>query len=205
MGLIYIKEVEGNSILGIWEIDDAIESMANDLSIPPESSALKTLKRKTEYIATRLLLDAMYAGAEIQYHQSGEPFLLNDVAYISISHSKNLVAILLNRLNRVGVDVQFMAPKITRLKEKFLNAAELSQIPSETEADALHIYWCAKEALFKLGGVENVDFKTHLNIDTFSIGISGKIKGQMLINNSKVFVHLCYERMDQYFLVYTID
>ena len=205
MGLLYIKEVEGNSILGLWEIDDAIETMAKNLSVIPEQSIFNTLKRKKEFIATRLLLDAMFAGAEIQYHQSGEPFLLNDETYISISHSKNRVVILLNRWKRIGVDLQYTAHKILRLKEKFLNAEELSQIPANKMDDALHIYWCAKEALFKLGGVENVDFKTHLMIEPFNIENIGKIRANMLMNNSREFVTLHYEKMEEYYLVYTVD
>ena len=204
MSLIYIKEVDGNSILGVWEMDDALESLAKQ-SPSTEKLSAPTLKRKKENIATRLLMDAMYAGAEINYHASGKPYLLNNEMYISISHSGNLVCLLLNKSNSVGVDIQFINPKITLLKEKFLSKTEIAQLPPECETDALHIYWGAKEALYKYYGEENIIFKTRFHIDAFAISNTGKIKGTILSTHQKAIIPLHYEKWNDYFLVYTIE
>ncbi len=205
MGLFYIKQVEGNSLLGLWEMDDAIESMANALLTIPDQSTVQSLKRKKEYITTRLLMDAMYAGTEINYHESGKPYLVNSDTNISISHSKNLVCILLNKSNSIGVDVQYISERINRLKEKFLSDTELSQLPESNKTEALHIYWCAKEALYKMGGQEYADFKKCLHVHPFKVSNEGKIKGTMRLNNQKSEVQLWYEKTGDYFLVYTID
>ena len=205
MGLVTIKNVEGNSLLGVWEMDDHIETIANSLSATPDILHLKTLKRKKEYVATRLLMDAMYAGMEISYHPTGKPYLINDDSYISISHSKNLVCILLNKSNRVGIDVQFLNPKIFKLKEKFLSAAEMSSLPEDNCIDALHVYWCAKEALYKLIGEENIIFNMQLHIEPFTINTQGKIKGSVFMNDVKSEVALRYEKANDYFLVYTTE
>lgn len=205
MGLLYIKEAEGNSLLGVWEMDDHVETIANELATIPNQTSVPSLKRKKEYVATRLLMDVMYAGAEIKYRESGKPYLLNSDTNISISHSKNLVCILLNKINSIGIDVQFVSERINRLKEKFLSDAELSQLPQTNKTEALHVYWCAKEALYKSGGQEYADFKKCLHIHSFGLSQAGKIKGTMRLNDRQTEVQLLYEKTGEYFLVYTID
>lgn len=205
MGLIFIKTVEGNSLLGIWEIDEHIELLANQFETIPEQPAIKTLKRKKEFIATRLLLDAMYAGVAIGYHTTGKPYLLNDDCAISISHSKNIVCILLNKTNNVGFDVQFASPKISRIKEKFMSATELATLNATNETDALHLYWCAKEALYKLTGEESIDFIKHLFVASFPNIDSGKTKGTISKDDNKTEVMLWYQKLNDYYLVYTIE
>ncbi len=205
MGLVYIKQVEGNSLLGVWEMDDNIESMANALVTIPNQFTVQSLKRKKEYVTTRLLMDLMYSGAEINYHESGKPYLLNSDTNISISHSKNLVCILLNKNYNIGVDVQYISNRINRLKEKFLSDEELLQLPENDKTEALHVYWCAKEALYKIGGQEYADFKKCLHVHPFIVSNQGKIKGTMRLNDQQTEVQLWYEKTGDYFLVYTID
>jgi phosphopantetheinyl transferase len=147
----------------------------------------------------------MYAGAEIKYHASGKPYLLNSDTNISISHSKNLVCILLNKSNNIGVDVQYISERINRLKEKFLSNKELLQLPSNNKTEALHVYWCAKEALYKLGGQEYADFKKSLHIHSFGLSNEGAINGTMHLKDQQMSVRLFYEKTGEYFLVYTID
>ena len=205
MGLIQIKTVEGNSVLGIWEMDMHIETLANHLPNQTASGTNLSLKRKKEIVATKLLMDAMLPGVEISYHQSGKPYLENNDWQISISHSKNLVCILLNNVNSVGIDIQFAAPKIKRLKEKFLSDKELATLNEGNETDALHIYWCAKEALYKFYGEENIEFKSQLHINTFSFSQSGELKGSIFNGGNTINVMLAYEKMEEYYLVYTIE
>jgi len=203
MALLYIKTVEPNSLLGMWEIDADIEVIATQTELS-EHSEIKTLKRKKEFITTRLLMDAMYAGAEIKYLPSGKPYLATHDYNISISHSKNRVCILLNRIDSVGIDIQFATPKIVRLKEKFLSEVELSTLNTSTQIDALHFYWCAKEAMYKLFGKEYIDFKKHLAIQAFKVATEGYLTGTIKFNNQHLEITLCYEKMHDYYLVYTI-
>ena len=206
MSLLLIKPIEGNSILGIWEMDEELEQIAHHYSLPEfksNTASVISLKRKKELVASRLLLDAMFPGSEINYHPNGKPYLNND-CYISIAHSKDRVCILLNPDRPVGIDVEFITPKIKQVKEKFMSDEELSAIDIANEIEVLLIHWCAKEAMYKYLGRERVIFKTELRVHPFQFEPKGKIYCSA-VSDSIEKMMLYYEADSNYMMAYTID
>ena len=85
-------------------------------------------------------------------------------------------------LKPVGIDIQYIVPKITRIAPKFMNEVEVSNIDkmdTSLHLDVMHIIWGAKESLFKAYGKKSVDFKKHmtLHIKEWN-GEAGNFSGQ---------------------------
>src|SRR5690606_36591656 len=95
----------------------------------------------------------------ISYDENGKPYLNNGLAF-SISHSGIYAAIIINKTG-CGIDIEKISPKVERIKHKFLNDTDLELIDSldDYPLKILTMYWCAKEALYKLYGNKKLIFK----------------------------------------------
>jgi len=118
--------------------------------------------RKQEFIQVRALRNKFIGEIEIDYTESGKPFLLNSKEYISISHSQNFIGILKAPFD-VGLDIEEINDRIIKIKNRFLNEKELKLFDSSIEN--LTIAWTLKEALFKLNTRNGIDFRKELLID----------------------------------------
>ena len=85
---------------------------------PVEQVRLQTFaseKRRTEYIATRILKDTIFPGALIDYNKEGAPFI-EHAPHLSVSHCKgasaiavcpdHIVGLAVHNLERDGLDEQ---------------------------------------------------------------------------------------------------
>jgi len=118
--------------------------------------------RKQEFLQIRALRNKTIGEIEIDYTKSGKPFLVNSKEYISISHSQNFIGILKAPFD-VGLDIEEINERITKIKNRFLNEKELKMFDSSIEN--LTIAWTLKEALFKLCARNGVDFRKELLIE----------------------------------------
>lgn len=87
-----------------------------------------------------------------EYNEKGKPYLANRVAFLSISHSREAVAVAVSR-REIGVDVECVRqPKETVLNRMFTDA-EKNCIRSSDDPDlAFTRLWTEKEAKAKLFG-----------------------------------------------------
>ena len=118
--------------------------------------------RKQEFIQVRALRNKSIGEIEIDYTESGKPFLVNSKEYISISHSQNFIGILKAPFD-VGLDIEEINERILKIKNRFLNEKELKLFDSSIEN--LTIAWTLKEALFKLNTRNGIDFRKELLIE----------------------------------------
>ena len=63
----------------------------------------------------------------------------------------------------VGADIEKIAPRILKLKHKFLNQKEIQEFNIEDPHDVTLI-WCAKEAIFKWYAKGELDFSEDMII-----------------------------------------
>lgn len=125
--------------------------------------SFKSENRKREYLATRILIQKYFPGQHIKYSAIGAPYLNAQNTYISISHGKNMVAIMASEEHLVGIDLEYLSEKAQRLKEKFLNVEEqklFTDIPSHDYTKL----WSIKETLYKLAERKKIDFRKDLLI-----------------------------------------
>jgi 4'-phosphopantetheinyl transferase len=123
---------------------------------------IKHENRKQEFVATRILRHEIFGHQHIHYKNHGAPFIENE-GYISISHTKNCVGIALNENHEIGFDLEYERPQIDKIQHKFISDTEKSIFNCDSKLESTKI-WSAKEALYKLAGRKEIDFKTQLQL-----------------------------------------
>lgn len=187
-----IREINENSRLGLIHL--------------PDYSVITgvTTKRELEKNATAFLLGKLFNKAvELSYTTEGKPELKEEVCHISISHSHDKLVIICNKECATGVDIELIRDKVLKIKDKFLSVAELAEAKDNVEK--LIIYWAAKETLYKIYGLKEIEFAKHLFIHSFILNKEGKILGEINLDSFRKKFNLHYEKLDDYMLVYLID
>jgi len=156
MGLIFLKK-EKNCSIGVWEISESVNEL-KAFSEEVKFDQIKSEKRRLEILAVRALLKEMCGNAKLDYNKYGAPFL--DInKNISISHTKQLVAIIVSEL-KSGIDIEIISERVLKVKNKFLS---YSDNIDESQED-LTIAWSTKECIFKWHQKGNLNFKDDILI-----------------------------------------
>jgi phosphopantetheinyl transferase len=122
--------------------------------------SFKHLKRRKEFVATRLLKHQLFGYQEIEYRIHGAPFI-NDCAYISVSHANNIVGIASNNKHEIGFDIECITDRTKNIFPKYLNDFEMELFDTRSAFD-LTLAWSLKESMYKLAGRKLIDFKKDL-------------------------------------------
>lgn len=154
----------------ITESTDTLAYLAQCAGIDISSlSAIRSEARRAEKIVARMLIaHAFGIKAQLCYTDAGAPYIKDEDANISISHTTGIVVLAIDYNSRVGVDIEEISPRILRVREKFLSDEELILIP-EDDLRMHTIAWTAKEALFKAIPENGIDFAQDLHLN-FPIG-----------------------------------
>ena len=116
--------------------------------------------RRREFVATRVLRHQLFGFEHIHYDSYGAPYIESE-GFISVSHTKNLVGIALNKDFKIGLDLESYRPNILELKDKFLSDEEKEFFNTDDPKIVTKI-WSAKEALYKLAGRKKILFSKEL-------------------------------------------
>ncbi len=135
--------------------------------------SFKAEKRRQEFVATRILRHKLFGYEHIHYDNQGAPFIEQE-GFISISHSKDLIGIAINKAYKLGLDLESYRENIHHVSHKFLSDRELKNLDCKN-AETLCKIWSAKEAMYKLAGRKKIHFKSELVVlddpDGFWIGL----------------------------------
>ncbi len=209
MPLAYIKEINPQTFIGLWRIEETPDVLEKQLHLKAhELQVLRSLqgnKRNLHWLATRVLLRKMLNTddyIDCQPDENGKPFLLNLPHQISLSHSYDYAAVMISENSRVGIDIEIMKEKINRVKHKFLNDDELSFIDNKNTIEHLYVCWCAKEALYKLNGKKETSFKDNISLQPFAYSINGTINACISKSESKTAYKVNYKKFGDYMLGY---
>jgi 4'-phosphopantetheinyl transferase len=212
MGVIKISELPGGyeGMLGIWDLSEPCSALVREFCFSEkellEYNKITNDKRKCEFLAVRLLLQKMMQKKkEISYTDSGKPILEENI-HISISHSSELVVVLLTA-KPAGIDVESIHRKTDKIAARYLSESELRHIDKTQEPAFTRIlYWCAKEALFKCTPLEGINFKNQLLLKPFLPVLgSGNFYGQLIINNQLTNFVLYYSIINNNAIVYCFE
>ncbi len=163
-----------------------------------------TLKRELETEGKNYLISRLIdANCKIIYDDKGKPHLENDSRHISISHSHDKLAIIVNDTEATGIDIELIRDKVLKIKHKFLSATELEETGNDVEK--LLVYWAAKETLYKIYGLKEVDFISNLFVKPFNKHNLGTIIGEINLPNLNKTFELNYQSIDDYILVYALS
>ena len=162
-------------------------------------------KREIETLGKQYLISKLLDREAVQiiYDSKGKPHLAGDTRHISLSHSHGKLAIIVNDHEPTGIDIELIRNKVLRIRHKFLSPAELAETGDDVEK--LLIYWAAKESLYKIYGLKEVDFITHLFVKPFNKHNLGTITGEINLPAFKKAFELNYQSIDNYILVYALS
>jgi len=208
MGCITKHYLNESTILGVWKIEEDVDTLFDLVSLDNEDKkkykVFASTSRKLEFLSVRALLaELLGKEARIVYNKNNKPFLRDGSRFISISHSHYLTAILLSTNEKVGIDLEHMSSNIGAIAFKFINRHE--KITKEPEKKKYHLYlhWCAKESLYKICDKEGINFRKNITIEPFEVNDSGEIKGKVHTSKINDSFDLFYTRYDNYAIVWT--
>ena len=134
----------------------------------PRICQMPSENRKREWLAVRVLLKELLGEEkEIAYTETGKPYLVDNSHHISISHTKEYVAVALSKYHSVGIDIEYISPRVQKISSRFMSDEETAGISSENEIIHLLLHWSAKESMFKALNEQSVDFREFLHIQPF--------------------------------------
>jgi phosphopantetheinyl transferase len=208
MGCITKHYLNEFSILGVWKIEEDLETLLNLVVLDNEEKkkykSYSSNSRKLEFLSVRALLSELIGKeARIVYNKNNKPFLKDGSRFISISHSHKLTAILLSTNEKVGIDLEYMSSNIAAIAFKFLNRKESVTKEVNDRKYHLYIHWCAKEALYKICDKEGISIRKNLTIEPFIVKESGEIKGEVHTDKINESFDLYYSKYDNYAIVWT--
>jgi 4'-phosphopantetheinyl transferase len=184
--------------------DELITLLTNFNDYEKEFLTIKSEKRKREFLAVRIAMNILTGkNVIIYYNENQKPFLSDHSYHISISHSRDFVAVIAHPAHVVGIDIEGRNTKVSKVYQRFLNEDEQTFFCRESDSSLLEIAWSAKETLYKIIGKEVHDFARHLHIYPLILNESGDIRATY-ITKLKIF-YLQYIQNDQFTLVYCID
>jgi len=155
-------------LIGLWKFAETTAELIPEFSEEElTDSAFRKYtheKRKIEWLATRTLIRHLIGpDFTISYFDSGKPILKhNRFRHISISHSRNFAAVIIHEHLNVGIDIEETTRDFNRIEKRYLSDLELAQTNKNSQLQCL--YWCAKEAIFKLVDDEGIEFKQQIHI-----------------------------------------
>lgn len=212
MALIYHSKLDAETIFGVWKIEENYDELISKLYLnETEMCMLNSFgheSRKIQWLSTRALIRNLLNPPhplEIVYDENQKPSLVETAFYVSISHSKDKAAVLLSRKHLLGIDIEYIHPKIEKVAHKFMHINELTYIGAEYQIEKYHIFWGAKEALYKLNGKAGLNFKDEIFLHPFVyLPGGGSVNAEMLFKGSmKPFV-VNYMKIRDYMLVYVV-
>ena len=180
------------------------EEQAEELKLSPRDRVrlryIKHPQKRREFLASRLALKDLDPNYRIEYE--GRIPSLDNGYHISITHAHRVAAAMMSKTFVVGLDVEAERPQLFKIANKFLHPEEKLHIRPDRVLQDLHVYWGAKEALFKIWKKGEVDFSHELRIDPFEATEVGQTTGRILKNGQTIECNIHYQHVENYHLVF---
>ena len=188
MAAIFSKSISENCIVTLWKIEEEVGFFLKYLHLKEEdlmncSNATHPIKQ-LEWLASRTcvkytveLLKHDYQG--IQKDEHNNPYLSNIQGFVSLSHTNEYAVAVVSLEEEVGVDIEKISNKLSRVAHRFLSEPE--RLHAGNDLLKMCIYWSAKESLYKWYGKKNLSFKDNIYIEPFE-GNPTVVKGEIFID-----------------------
>ena len=201
---IEIKTANEAKVL-IFNVTESIDDLYKQLDFVDiaEFSTLVSDKRKLEYLAVRVALKQLLGiEKKIVYDDERKPAFSDKSFQISVSHSANWIAVIAHPTRIVGIDIEVPTEKMRKLYTRFLNETEKKELSNGENLTQLMLAWSGKEALYKIIGIEAVDFAKQLHIFPFEIKNEGTFEAEHIPTKQKY--QLQYIQNENFVLVYCV-
>ncbi|HEY0299515.1 MAG TPA: 4'-phosphopantetheinyl transferase superfamily protein [Arachidicoccus sp.] len=194
MPLFYQKEINKNTKLAIWKIEEDENFFLQKV---PLKKNISHPHKRLQHLAGRFLLPTLFSDfplEEILIADSRKPFLKNEIYHFSISHCGDYAAAIASTVQRVGIDAELFSDKVLRIKDKFLNEEERNfAVQFHDDKKLLTTLWCAKEATYKWYSYGLLNFKENILLQSFSFDNEGMIPVTFLKQDKKIALTTQYK------------
>ena len=188
-------------ICKLWRIEEGeiIMDPKTELSLNDYKLFLskKLQHHQSQFLASRKLISQVNSDLRVSY-KDDIPFL-SDNRSISISHSENVVTILISENKGIGIDVERINNKVNSIKSKFLNQKEINYLSGYEESRNLTRAWTAKEAIYKALRMPGIIFSENILIEEFNNESTTGI-GKFISTNQEKKFKLYFYDLDNYCL-----
>lgn len=206
--LVYKETYNDGCSIALWKMEEDEETLLSffeekKLLYREQISRFPYPKRRLEFLTSRLVLK-MITGNEngICYDENGKPSLVDNLLKISISHTNGYLVVITHPQREVGIDIELKKEKIFRVKHKYLSPSEIEYTGSENELEHLLLQWSAKETMYKLLNIADVDFVKHLHISPFTFSLQGEMITTETRSGENHHFRLNYRVEDEYVMVW---
>ena len=210
MAIIYEYKGADEVEAAIWRIEEELDYFRSAMYLyEEEKDEIEGLsKRKLlEWFASRFLLHKLsgwdYRGACLK-DDFGKPFLAGSGHFISLSHSNDWIAAAAS-LKPIGVDIQLIVGKISRIAPKFASKEELDFVEGSDYILGLHYLWGIKESIYKAYGKGNLEFKRNIKVSPFDVGPQIITTALLDFGNEQFNYNIQAKLIDNYVLVLATD
>ena len=205
MPLLKIENTNKESGWAIWSIEESEQELPF-LSFEQCPEEIISPQKRLEWLAGRVLIKTLLERNGLTYSglhkdEFGKPYLRDLPHHISLSHSYPHVAAQLDMNQSVGIDLEQPKEKLLTIASRVLSETELKDAATDLRKHC--IYWCAKEAMYKIYGKKRLHFSNQLNVAPFKLELAGFLKGTITVNDQKQNVDLIYQIEPNFVLVYT--
>ena len=196
----------------VWKMEESLDTLfsllpdARRVSCEQEMQRFTSDRRKLEWLSVRVLLYSMLQeDKEIGYSSEGKPHLTDNSSFISISHTKGYVAVILSSVAPVGIDIEQYGQRVKRVYDRFIRSDERVEPYQGDETWSMLLHWSAKETIFK--SMENADADLR-KLCLFHSSERRGIPGAGVCNGTAAIVHrrlsylsgLCFDVDCHYFM-----
>ena len=209
MPLLFTRQVEQNTWLGIWQLQEPVQDLL--ILLPPHADTSGLTgnahpRRQQEWLASRVLVYRLLQQFTVEplvlaRNEHGKPFFPGQPLQVSITHSPQLAAVILSGQHEVGIDIELITPKALRVADKFLTEAEKQHTASDETATCL--YWSAKETLYKLYSRKKLVLKENLLVGPGNE--PNVLLGRVQVENISKLYQIYHETVQDHVLTYCID
>jgi 4'-phosphopantetheinyl transferase len=205
MPLTKMNAAGKESTWALWHITEKEEELSSITTEVCPLSVVNPMKR-LEWLSGRALMKSVLENKGLIYggmgkDEFGKPFLHNHNHQISVTNSYPYVAVQIHSNQSVGIDLEQPKEKLLRIAPRILSSIELKDAGENVTKHC--IYWCAKEALYKIYGKRGLHFENQLNIAPFGMSSEGELKGIITVDQFSQAVRLGYTIQPEFVLVYT--
>jgi phosphopantetheinyl transferase len=204
------KIIDEHTLYAIWKISETVSELESSITLREGEKELYRSfvaeSRKKQWLSYRILIRALLLPDDfpVEYDPSGKPFLAGSDYHISVTHSDDLAAVIMSRTSRVGIDLEKMKSRIEKVKDKFIHPAESEAFGADMGLEHLTLTWCAKEALYKIYGHRELDFRDHIRVEIpTSAGV--RFKAEIGYKGKFSQYWLYSEKFGDFILVYLLD
>ncbi|MBP7174335.1 MAG: 4'-phosphopantetheinyl transferase superfamily protein [Cloacibacterium sp.] len=161
---------DNQATIQIWKFDENEVLDSQELLEPENLEKIKDYhpKKLSEHLMIRRILKNNLPKHKILYQGNGEPYLSPHTHHISISHSFPYAVLAISE-KKIGIDIEKIQPKISKLKHKFLYKTELEWTKNDRETEYLSAIWAIKESLYKIHPSKYWSLKKHYEVFPFDL------------------------------------